>query len=86
MLPFTVAIVVCIAFLFFHNLSETKSHLHVHPSQISGIVYGIIMGALTGYFSIVVGSLFSIAGVVGIAAAAFHGRKAIATLVCFFPS
>lgn len=51
--------------------------------QISGIVYGILMGALTGYFSIVVGSLFSIAGVVGIAAAAFHGRKAIATLVCF---
>ncbi len=41
------------------------------------------MGALTGYFSIIVGSLFSIAGVIGITASAFHGRKALATLVCF---
>ena len=50
--------------------------------EIVGVVYGILMGALTGYFSVMVGALFSIAGIVGIIASVFHERKMIATIIC----
>ena len=49
--------------------------------KIGGIVYGIVMGAITGYFSAAVGMLFVIAGIVGIISAAFPGRKALAVFV-----
>ena len=77
MVPITVSVVVkqynkqqnlfvCLFFFFF---------------KIGGIVYGIVMGAITGYFSAAVGMLFVIAGIVGIISAAFPGRKALAVFV-----
>jgi hypothetical protein len=44
---------------------------------IGGVLYAIVLGAITGYFSAAVGMLFVVAGIVGIVAAAFN-RKALA--------
>ena len=48
---------------------------------IGGVLYAIVMGAITGYFSAAVGMLFVISGIIGILSAAFS-RKALAVFVC----
>jgi hypothetical protein len=47
---------------------------------MGGIVYALVMGAITGYFSVAVGLLFVISGILGIISVAFQ-RKALAVFV-----
>eukprot|EP00727_Mastigamoeba_balamuthi_P007041 m51a1_g2958 hypothetical protein (210) ;mRNA; f:661531-662317 len=44
---------------------------------MGGVLYALVMGAVTGYFSVAVGLLFVLAGIIGIVSVAFQ-RKAIA--------
>lgn len=88
MVPITVSVVVSshpFPSLTFFARKLTKTKI----KQIGGVVYALIMGAITGYFSAAVGMLFVIAGIVGIVSASFS-RKALAVFVSFklslFPS
>lgn len=90
LIPSAILIIVSFFFLFHSSVfvRNPKTHTHLHssalwfPFQVGGLVFGVVLGAITGYFNAAVGLLYVISGTLGLIAASGCKRRAVSLLVC----
>ena len=62
------------------------SHAFYSKTKGGGLLFGVVLGAVTGYFNAAVGLLYVIAGTLGVLAGSGNRKTAVSFLVCIISS